>query len=314
VLDKFQAALIGYAIGDALAAPIEDTLPEPGTEGLLVTEYIKAPPAHPLAHLEPGQYSDETQNMILCAESLVTCKSFNIEDLAHRMVDWFHSQKLRSMWRFPGNTVMKACRKLAAGSSWSMAGVPSSGIGGCTRTVPVALLFWRTSVLLKDAVEKSCRLTHTDPKAVATAMILATVIRLGLEGAEPAPDAIFNAAIEKGQMYAPEIPKRMKLIKDALKLDFRPGLEMVGCSGFCFDAISAALLVFLRHPRRFDEMIIEAANASGDSDMIAAMAGAMFGAFYGMAPISDRWTKPLENVDKIKQLGNDLYRLATPHR
>lgn len=314
MIDKFQAAMIGFAVGDALAAPVEDLVAEPGLPRKPVTEYVKAGPSHPLAHLEPGQYSDETQVMLLVAESLVAVRSFNSEDLSHRFIDWFQGQKLRSQWRFPSNTMMKACRKLASGVHWTQSGFPSGGVLAATRTVPLALGLWRSPTLLKDALEKSCRITHTDPKVVAGAMILASAIRMGLEGSEPSPDIMINTAIEKAQSYSPEVVKRLKTVRDNLKMDAGPANDLIGNSGYCLEAVPAAIYWFLRNPKRFDDLMIQTANIGGDSDAISAMAGAIFGAFNGLGAISERWLVSLENVEKIKQLGCDLYRLATPQR
>ena len=58
-------------------------------------------------------------------------------------------------------------------------------------------------------------------------------------------------------------------------------------------------------------MIIGAANAGGDSDAIAAMAGAMFGAWYGIESINDRWLRQLEDASRIKQIACELYRMST---
>jgi len=314
MIDKYQAVLLGYAIGDALAAPAEDMTPESEIGSKKITDYFKALPSHPVSHLEPGQYSDETQLMIVVAESLIACRTFNVDDLVHRFVDWFQSQKLRSAWRFPSNSMMKACRKLAAGTHWTQAGFPSAGIIAVVRTVPIALALGRSTALLKDAIEKSCKVTHTDPKVVAAAMVLATAIKFGLDGNEPSPDIVINYVIEKTQGYSPEVLKRMKMLKDALKLDPGPALLTLGNSGYCFEALNAAFYWFFRFPRRFDDLIVEAANSGGDSDSITAMAGALFGAYNGLPAIPEKWLTPLENREKIQQLASDIYRLAIPPR
>lgn len=312
MIDKFQASLLGYAVGDALAAPIEDVYrsPEEGDEP--VTFYVKAFPSHPVSHLSPGQYSDETQVMLLIARSLVDKGSFSIEDLTHKLIDWFHLQKKRSEWRFPGNTLIKSCRKLASGVPWSQSGHLSAGVNAVCRTVPYALAFFRSQPLLKNAVDKSCRISHTDPKAIGTSFALASVIALGLEGAEFSPEYIMNRAIEKSQPFAPEMVKKMKAVKDSLKLDPRVAIENIGNSGFCIDSFAAALFWFLRSEGRFDEMIIGAANAGGDADAIASMAGAMFGAWFGLGAIPEKWFAQLEDFQTIRQLGCDIYRMAVP--
>jgi ADP-ribosylglycohydrolase len=122
MIDKFQACLLGYAVGDALAAPIEDVFRSPEEGANAISFYVKAFPSHPVSHLVPGQYSDETQVMLLLTESLVAKGGFVLEDVIRRLVDWFQAQKKRSEWRFPGNTLIKSCRKLASGTPWTQAG------------------------------------------------------------------------------------------------------------------------------------------------------------------------------------------------
>ncbi len=312
MIDKFQAALLGFAIGDALAAPIEDVIRDSFEGPKVITHYVRAFPSHPVSHLEAGQWSDETQIMLVVADSLIAARGFAVEDLANRFVDWFHTQKQRSAWRFPSNTMMKACRKLAAGVPWNQAGFPSAGVIAAARTVPIALAFWRTPALLRDAIEKSCRLTHTDPRVVAAALTLATAIRMGLEGGDPVPEAMLNAAIEKAQGYSPEIVKRLKTLREVVRLEPTAAMEQLGNTGFCFDAVPAALYWFFRHPRRFDDLIVGAANVGGDSDAVAGMAGAVFGAFNGRAAIPEKWLAPLEGAARLEQTGVDLYRLAVP--
>lgn len=312
MIDKFQAALLGFAIGDALAAPIEDVVFQDPGDAVRVREYVKAFPSHPVSHLEPGQYSDETQLMLLVGRSVVASRGFSLDDLVKRFIDWFQSQRLREMWRFPSNTVMKACRKLAAGVPPSMSGGMSAGVAATVRTVPLALAFWRQPALLKNAIEKSCRITHADARVVGAALVLATAIKMGLEGNEPAVDVLVNQAIERAQVFAPDIGKRLNQMRMCLRLDPGPAMEQIGHGGYCLETVPAALYWFFRHPRRFDDMIIGAANVGGDSDAVAAMAGAVFGAFNGLGGISDRWLRHLEDVADIKQMGCDLYRLAVP--
>ena len=312
MIDKFQASMLGYAIGDALAAPIEDVYrsAEEGEEP--ITDYIKAFPSHPVSHLQPGQYSDETQTMLIIAKCLVEKGGFSLNELVNSFVDWFHLQKKRSEWRFPGNTLMKSCRKLATGTPWNQAGHMSAGINACCRTLPYALAFFRSEPLLKNAIEKSCRITHIDPKAFGTSMAFASVIGLGLENAELAPDYIMNRAIEKSQPFATEMVKKMKLVKDSMRLEPAAAIENIGNSGYCLDSFPMALYWFLKSEGRFDEMIVNAANGGGDADAIAAMAGAMFGAWYGLGAIPEKWFDKLENFQVIRQLGCDLYRIAMP--
>lgn len=312
MIDKFQASMLGYAIGDALAAPFEDMIRNPEMGDEIINYYTKASPSHPLAHLSPGQYSDETQLMLLVANSLSECGCFSIEDLSRKMVDWYHSQKKRSEWRFPGNTMLKACRKLASGTPWDQCGSISAGVNAVSRTLPYALAFFKSPAILKSSIDKSCRITHTDQRCLGTALAFATVIEMGLTGEEFNPFVICGRVIEKAQPYVAEIGRKMRIVKDSLKMESKVAVANIGNSGYCVDSFSCALYWFFRAEGRFDSMMIGAANYGGDADSIAAMAGAMFGAWYGLDAIPEKWLEKLENCSEIKQLASNIYRLAVP--
>jgi ADP-ribosylglycohydrolase len=312
MIDKFQASMLGYAIGDALAAPIEDVVRYPDEGEEIVKYYTRAARSHPLAHLQPGQYSDETQLMLLVARSLSECGCFSIKDLERKFIDWSHSQKKRSEWRFPGNTVITACRKLAAGATWETSGLMSAGSNAVCRTLPYALAFCKSSSMLKTSLDKSCRLSHTDPRCLGTSLAFASVINMGLSKEEFSVDFICSRAVEKAQPYAIEMGRKLNIVKDSLKLDSKRAIANIGNSGYCIDTFAAALYWFLRAEGRFDNMIIGAANSGGDSDAIAAMAGAMFGAWFGLAAIPEKWFEKLENYEEIKLLACNIYRIAIP--
>lgn len=314
MIEKFQASMLGYAIGDALAAPLEDTLRSFASGEELVNHYVKAPTSHPLSHLRPGQYSEETQTMLIIARSLSECGCFSIKDIESKFIDWYHSQKKRLEWRFPGNTLSMACRKLAIGGTWETSGKMSAGVTAVYRTLPYALAFYKTPVMLKTSIEKSCRLSHTDPRCVGISLAFASVIGMGLSGEDFNVDLICSRIIEKSQMYVPEIVKKLSVVKNSLKVDSEHAIGNIGNTGYCVDSFASALYWFLRSGKSFDAMVIGAANSGGDSDAIASMAGAMFGAWFGLSEIPEKWFENLEGYEEIKQLASNVYRIAVPSK
>ncbi len=308
MIEKFQATLLGYAIGDAFGTPIEDVFRDPGEGIEPIRFYVKAFPSHPVSHLRPGQYSDETQQMLILAKSLIDAKGFSVDDIAGKFVDWFQSQKKRSEWRFPGNTLMKSCRKLAAGAPWNQSGHLSAGICASCRTVPYAMAFCRSEVLLRNAIDKSTKVTHTDKKVVGIALAFCSILQMGFERTEFDVDTIISKAIEKAAPYIPDFPKKMKQLKELLTADPVMAIKTLGNSGYSVEAFSVALYWFLKFNDNFEEMLIGAVNSGGDTDAVGAMAGAMFGAWNGLNKIPEKWITSLENAQMFKQLGCDIYR------
>ncbi len=310
MIEKFQASILGYAIGDAVASPVEDTFRSASDGEEPVTFYTKAAPSHPLSHLEPGNFSDETQIMLVIASSLVNQKKFVPEDLASRFVDWFHTQKKRTEWRFPGNTVLNACRKLASGASINQSGFFSAGVNATCRTVPYALAYYKSPDKLKNALDVSCKMTHTDPKVIWAAEALAVVIEMGLKKADFSPRTILNRVSERTQSRTQELVKKVQIIRDGFEMEPRRVLESIGNSGYCFDSFACALYWFLKAKDNFDSLMTCTANTGGDNDAIAAMAGAMYGAWFGLSRVSSKWLNSLERRDELKQIGYDIYRLT----
>lgn len=311
MIEKFQASLLGYAIGDALAAPVEDTYRSASDGESPVVFYTKASFSHPLSHLDAGQFSDETQIMILLASSFVEMGSFVPENVASRLVDWYQLQKKRSEWRFPGNTLVNTCRKLASGIPWNQAGFFSAGINAVCRTLPYALAYYNSPTLLKNAIDNSCRMTHTDPKVAWVSYAFASVIEMGLRKSEFSVKSILNKVCEKTQPFTSELIKKCQIIREGMDGEPRSVISALGNSGYCMDAFSCALYWFLKAGDNFDALVVCAANCGGDNDSIAAMAGAMYGAWFGYGKMSQKWLEPLEKCREIKQLGCDVYRIST---
>ena len=68
MLDQFKGCLLGAAIGDALGMARESTPPD---FQRLHEGYRRAWRGHPNAGLKPGQFTDDTQMMLLVAGMLV---------------------------------------------------------------------------------------------------------------------------------------------------------------------------------------------------------------------------------------------------
>ncbi|MDD1695927.1 MAG: ADP-ribosylglycohydrolase family protein, partial [Methanoregula sp.] len=101
MLKKFKGCLLGAAIGDALGMPNESTSPN-----LKKMKYGYRRPYknHPNEGLNPGQYTDDTQLMILVA-TLIADGKYNDERYAVALRELYTQGKLR----FPDGSVSAVC-------------------------------------------------------------------------------------------------------------------------------------------------------------------------------------------------------------
>ena len=94
MLKKFKGCLLGAAIGDALGMPNESTSPN-----LKKMKYGYRRPYknHPNEGLKPGQYTDDTQLMILVA-TLIADGKYNEERYFAALRELYDRGKFRFPW------------------------------------------------------------------------------------------------------------------------------------------------------------------------------------------------------------------------
>ena len=76
------------------------------------------------------------------------------------------------------------------------------------------------------------------------------------------------------------------------------------------EAIAAAMFVVARHERDLPGALLEGANAAGDSDSIATLAGALLGARLGLEAIPANWIRDVERSDKLMALARSAATLV----
>jgi ADP-ribosylglycohydrolase len=70
------------------------------------------------------------------------------------------------------------------------------------------------------------------------------------------------------------------------------------------EALATALLCVLLHPNDPVRALRQAATTSGDSDSIAAIAGALAGAHHGISAWPADWVANIEYADRIERLAS----------
>ncbi|PYO64374.1 MAG: hypothetical protein DMD71_13340, partial [Gemmatimonadetes bacterium] len=69
---------------------------------------------------------------------------------------------------------------------------------------------------------------------------------------------------------------------------------------------------FATHDRTIEDSLTYLANAGGDTDTNAAVAGALLGARYGESGIPPRWIMLIAGADRLRQLADGLIGAAEP--
>ena len=91
------------------------------------------------------------------------------------------------------------------------------------------------------------------------------------------------------------------------------GEDDIASSGYTVHTLEAAAWTFLTTDC-FEHAVVRAANLGDDADTVAAVCGALAGAFYGYASIPRRWRDQLQDKDRIRETALALSRCADEGR
>jgi len=290
--------LLGTAIGDALGVAFETKLvnyePLLAWDGktMLGSQHHK---------LLPGQFSDDTQMSVEVAESLISCRGFNPDDLAKRYVEWITSGRARG-W---GKTTMAAVQNLQAGKHWSESGIAGSyGNGTAMRAAPFGIWFRDDIATLVKVVKIDSAITHASEEAEAGALAIALAAAYGVKNDT---DNLLHRIWE----YLPDSKVKNSIFSlgsliDAAHISPATALSVLGTKADVRMTVPSALYCFLRF--RLYNMGVEAAiRAGGDTDTTAAIAGALFGARYGTMDMYGSWIDGVEDSQRLIKLDSQLY-------
>jgi len=312
---KYRGTLVGIGIGDALgrevegwgAATIQDIY---GT----LRDYVVQPPG------EIAEITDDTSLTVAAAQSIVENGRLEPEDLARRFSSWW------PVSRGIGGATHIAIKAFGRGMPWWRAGDRSAGNGAAMRIAPIGLLHPVDVDGLRRDAALAAVITHADQMAVASAIAQSWIVAYLLH-VEPGhldvgdffaglsrvlEDVVDSGHPDAGDPVGPPVQLRTRLLAIADRLDdsTRDLLEFTGTSGFVLESLPGALACFLRSPLDPEEVIVSAVNAGGDTDTVAAMAGALAGAYLGESAFPTRWLEPLEYVDGLEALGDRLFEMS----
>ena len=340
--NRVVASFLGMAIGDALGAPIEGIPWKKRKEIGRVEGYISNGD-HPWnSRLIQGQWTDDTQLMLVVAESLIANGGrINMDDMAARHVAALTEAREKGLgW---GRTTTLAVERLATGVHWNESGKNlgekcGAGNGVAMKMVPIAAMLLASGIsvkemrpLLETVFQLAC-MTHATGVGIAAGAVQALALRYCLSGERlfdiKGSFQMLSDEIEKGLFWSYEfadfydlpiddwdslvISVDQRFIRNAI-LFFSP--RGVSCEtlarifrakGFhAADSIPTVLAFFLRNPFSI-ETLFDVIHWSGDADSNGAMVGALLGALNGTRIFPQHLIDGLWQKERIVDTANQL--------
>lgn len=297
--DAAAGALVGAFVGDALGMPYEGR-PAREIPGSVEMRAGRAP---------AGSYTDDTQMMIALAESLVRCGTVDEDDLASTFREHFDERRgygsgtraVIGLWE-AGVPVSEAAQRLFDGTG-------SLRNGAAMRVAPIGVRFHRDENRLIAEARRSAGVTHTHPEGVDGAVVQAVAVGAAMRGEPPFPAAVAAAR-------TPALERRLEALSRLAGHELDP--RVLGGSGgkvpFTAAGSVPVAVALGSFSAGFEEAVTIAVRSGGDTDTVAAMAGAIAGARFGLHAIPRRWYRALENGqrgrDHVERLARELAEAA----
>lgn len=330
--DQIIGSIVGLAVGDALGAPVEGwSAREISRRFGTLRDYVDT------GRL-PGVYTDDAQQALCIVDVLLEEGSFDPEALARKFVAL--SQPIEGVrgpyfgaFRGTGPGFRDSVRALGRGVAWRESGTLSAGNGTAMRVGPLGAFYHdRRFVDFRNAVFKSAWITHTDPRALAGAFMIAySVVHAINQGDQFRPDTYLRELYRAVQDAEKAIQRRYwrpdlgvdretcqhvsEAIRRAggwLKRDTSEAIEAISrfaqhrtslpthaLSSFVLGSGIVAVYLFARYFEDLEEALVIAVNLGGDADSIGAMVGTLAGALHGYSALPAHWREGLRNHDAI---------------
>jgi ADP-ribosylglycohydrolase len=301
--ERYAGSVIGQALGDALGFVVEGHAAAACRS--YVEDYLRTGRAGELgrAPFAFGQYTDDSQLARELLISFVEVGAFDPGDFARRVAAIFTERRIVGR----GRTTEAAALRLADGVPWHEAGTPapSAGNGSAMRAGPIGLMFRQDPAALARAAHDQGRVTHADPRCSAGAVAIADAVALALDGQVAAPDFLADRAALFDPSVALEIGKLNRWLTlppraagpEIAMAGRQPGYSDLwdGISPFVTSSVIWSLYAFMRSPGDYWETLCTAIAVGGDVDTTAAMAGAVSGAYNGLAAVPEPLARRLND-------------------
>jgi ADP-ribosyl-[dinitrogen reductase] hydrolase len=314
--DRFHAAFLGLAIGDALGFPLRGVPPASLTR---LTHLADDFSPRPRGKFAKGQFSDDTQLLLAASESVIReGKVDGRSAAAHFAWLWQEGVILQ-----PPKGLSEALQRLSGGAPWMSAGAPL-GLkcpSVLSRAMVVGLFEGRRARLPHDAGVLSV-VTHKDPTCAAAAAAFAQAVALGMEEealtAAAFCESLALAAAVHDKTLAEELRHLPRLLTwevgralSALRKVGVPRSELDGVEGLpphVVPVLLTSLYATLKMPHDFREAVALVLRCGGEVDVAAAVTGALLGAHLGTRALPARLRKQVLYGENLLDTADRLFQ------
>jgi ADP-ribosylglycohydrolase len=315
--DRALGAFYGLALGDALGMPTQSmSRAEIARRYGPIRTLRDAVADQPIAPGMPaGSITDDTEQAMLLGRLLISGGGRVVPELfAKALLEWEADVARRGSSDLLGPSTKRALELLGNGTPPAEAGRAGTTNGAAMRITPVAIATAPDVGRLVEAVVSTSEITHNTNLGIAAAAAVAAAVSAGIDGADlrTTLDLAERAADEGGRRghwcAGGEIAARIGWVRRWVR-GLGDGGEhgdtvgdavyaVVGTSVAAQESVIAAFALVEALGSSPIDVLTTAAGLGGDTDTIAAIAGAILGAHHGLSGL------PADLVAEVRRVNN----------
>ena len=287
--DRFTGLLLGTAVGDALGYPAE------GLSRTRIKKLYQGRWRHRFL-FGRGVVSDDTDQTVLVAQALLR-HPHDVERFTRRLASSLRWWLVGLPFGGIGGASLRAILRLWLGVSPSRSGVFSAGNGAAMRAAVIGAYFADDRAKMDAYLRAQTRLTHSDPRALIGARAVATLAAWAVKDdlvKQPSArkfTAVLRSAAQEDEEWSHIASRVLDAANRRLTVeDFARSLGLSeGVSGYVYHTVPVAAYAWHRHFGDFETTLQEILSCGGDTDTVAAIAGALAGSVTGDRGIPEDW-------------------------
>ena len=299
-LKQIKAVMLGHAVGDALGVPVEFCSREELDENPATD--MRGFGSYPVP---AGCWSDDT-SMSLAALDSLSKGEVNYNDVMLNFVKWASFDEYTPTGEMfdIGRTCLKAIRRYIDADSTDatkcgLDGENYNGNGSLMRIHPFALYLYYSGQADEkhmEIIHNASALTHAHERSKIACGIYTFVLWEILR--TPNKSSIHDGLKKASAFYKDsnefQTYKRL-LCGEAVTR------EEIKSTGYVVDTLEAAIWCVLT-TNDYKECVLKAVNLGDDTDTVAAVAGGLAGALYGLDSIPMEWLEILKKREYIESM------------
>jgi poly(ADP-ribose) glycohydrolase ARH3 len=294
IRDRFEACLLGVAVGDALGAKFEAQSGDWLRSRFPTIEKLIAYPTDEI------WYTDDTQMTIGVCEALIERGEIVEESLCRKFSDNYmpsrgYGRGARAVLSAMelGHDYREVAESYFPGGSY--------GNGAAMRVAPIGLFFRDDETRLLEQARLSALPTHRHPLGIEGAQLLALAVGICSKMHDFHCDEFF------GRLLAARTSDEYRVkLEAASTIRSSEDLATLGNGIEALESVVTAIASFALSPESYEATIGNVILLGGDTDTTAAMAGGLSGAYLGTQKLPRSLVDKLESSVKGREYLREL--------